>query len=84
MKNHIKISAYILFVFIFCSCAYLSDQNDKTNRNEKQLVAVTELKDSLEKDTIRSKYLKHITWQSTQDVTYDPSYFVLNYPKKLK
>ena len=82
MKNYIKSSAYILFLFIFCSCAYLSDQNEKTNANEKNEVtqSVTELRDTLEKDTVRSKYLKHIIWQSTQEVTYDPSYFVLKYP----
>ncbi len=26
------------------------------------------------------KYVEHVRWQSTQDVTYDPSYFTLSYP----
>lgn len=26
------------------------------------------------------KFVEHVRWQSTQDVTYDPSYFTLSYP----
>lgn len=41
--------------------------------------------DGFEEDSIIDnpnllKFVEHVRWQSTQDVTYDPSYFTLSYP----
>lgn len=66
-------------VWIFpIESAALHVQADRQHSNEQSLLANTE--DSLPLSFSCATFVQHVLWQSTQDVSYDPSYFSIPYP----
>ena len=66
-------------VWIFpIDSAALHVQVDRQHSNEQSLLANTE--DSLPLSFSCATFVQHVLWQSTQDVSYDPSYFSIPYP----
>jgi uncharacterized protein YijF (DUF1287 family) len=69
----------------FFSWKEITDQKDVQTTQLKNVEKPEIASNGLEEDSIIDnpnlfKFVEHVRWQSTQDVTYDPSYFTLNYP----
>jgi uncharacterized protein YijF (DUF1287 family) len=78
--------AVILFSmgFLFLGMAIIATPNDVLNRFRKE-VEVKTLQASTPSDSVQLSpncrtFVEQVKWQSTQDVTYDPSYFTIAYP----
>jgi uncharacterized protein YijF (DUF1287 family) len=69
----------------FFSWKEITDQKNVQTTQIKHVEKPEIASNGLEEDSIIDnpnlfKFVEHVRWQSTQDVTYDPSYFTLNYP----
>jgi uncharacterized protein YijF (DUF1287 family) len=69
----------------FFSWKEITDQKDVHTTQIKHVEKAEITSDGYEEDSIINnpnllKFVEHVRWQSTQDVTYDPSYFTLSYP----
>lgn len=78
--------AVILFSmgFLFFGMAIIATPNDVLNHFRKE-VEVKTLQASTAADSVQLSpncrtFVEQVKWQSTQDVTYDPSYFTIAYP----
>ena len=78
--------AVILFSmgFLFFGMAIIATPNDVLNHIRKE-VEVKTLQASTAADSVQLSpncrtFVEQVKWQSTQDVTYDPSYFTIAYP----
>lgn len=79
MKSGILFSVSLLFLgmAIFGSYPSALPLFDKTKDVKQQSVHTS---DSLQLSSTCKTFVQHVKWQSTQDVTYDPSYFTIPYP----
>jgi uncharacterized protein YijF (DUF1287 family) len=84
MKKTLLLLGLTLILGLF-SWKEITDQKDIQTTQIKHVEKAEIASNGYEEDSIIDnpnllKFVEHVRWQSTQDVTYDPSYFTLSYP----